>query len=424
MAIISVALARQYASQAGFIGNSLDTIVAIAQAESSLNTSAQHTNSDGSIDRGILQINSRYHSEVSDSCAYDATCAFGQGYRISNKGTNFHPWATYTSGAYLRYMPTGSQGLASGSKGVGNKPWYKFPITHPFLTKFSGNGTDTPHYAVDIGAPMDTPFFFLESGTIDKESYQPWGGEIFERPDSGGPEEYVFHLDQINVKPGQHVQAGEVVGLSGGQTSGGSHPTQPRYSTGPHIHFGLFTKYVNTPDPNNPTIPFGPDPGPLISQAEQSNLVAIGSGGDSTSSTSPTSGTEPQSVPLAEKVNAILSEFPGFGGICLAIDKAEQFPGIIQYQPGGTAVSPPPAWTYFIPGATGIYQGVEAVFSPQDYVGPAIRSVLDTVISNTIPLFLRSMIAGIGFLLVAGLVWKATDATGLIQIISQAGVAE
>lgn len=420
MAIISVALARQYASQAGFAGNGIDIIVAIAQAESSLNTSAQHTNSDGSLDRGILQINSRYHSEVTDSCAYDAACSFQQGYRISSQGTNFNAWSTYTSGAYLRYMPTGSNTLANGGKGVG-KAWYLFPNNHPYTTDYKGPLTDTPHYAVDLGAPMDTPFFFLESGTIDKESYQPWGGEVFERPDSGGPEEYVFHLDQINVKPGQHVQAGEVIGLSGGQTSGGSHPTEKRYSTGPHIHFGLFTKYVNTPDSNNPIIPYGPDPSGLIEQAGQSGLVAIGSGGDSIS-TSTSGGTEPQSVPLAEKVNAILSEFPGFSGICLAVDKAEQFPGIIQYQPGGTAVSPPPAWTYFIPGAPGIYQGVESVFSPQDYVGPAIRSVLDTIISNTIPLFLRSMIAGIGFLLVAGLVWKAADSSGLVQVIGQAGV--
>jgi murein DD-endopeptidase MepM/ murein hydrolase activator NlpD len=419
MPIISVALARQYASQAGFVGSGIDTIVAIAQAESSLNTGAQHTNSDGSLDRGILQINNRYHSEVSDSCAYDAACSFGQGYRISNKGTNFTAWSTYTSGAYLRYMPTGSSTLTNGSKGVGTA-WYLFQKTHGYITKFAGNGTDTPHYAIDFGAPMDTPFFFLESGTIDKESYQPWGGEVFEKPDAGGPEEYVFHLDQINVVPGQHVQAGEVVGLSGGQTSGGSHPTSSQYSTGPHIHFGRFTNYVSTPDPNNPTIPFGPDPSPLLAQAEQSGLVAIGSGGDS-GSTSTSGGTEPQDIPLAEKVNAILSEFPGFAGICLTIDKAEQFPGIIQYQPGGTAASPPPAWTYFIPGAPGIYQGVEAVFQPQDYVGPAIRSVLDTIISNAIPLFLRSMIAGIGFLLVAGLVWKAADASGLVEAAGQIG---
>src|SRR5207248_205005 len=118
----------------------------------------------------------------------------------------------------------------------------------------------------------------------DKADYQAWGGEVFEKPDKGGPEEYVFHLDQINVKPGQHVKAGQIIGLSGGQTSGGSHPTSPQYSTGPHIHFGEFTAYKNT---ENGTIPFGPDPGPLLDQASQAGLVGIGTGGSSNGSDIP-----------------------------------------------------------------------------------------------------------------------------------------
>lgn len=99
--------ARALAMQAGFSGRSLDEVIAVAHAESSLNPKNCLVNNDKlhTIDRGILQINNHWHSEVSDACAYDPACAFKEGYRISNKGTNFTPWMAYTSGAYQKYMP-------------------------------------------------------------------------------------------------------------------------------------------------------------------------------------------------------------------------------------------------------------------------------------------------------------------------------
>lgn len=101
---ITVQEAMADAQQAGFTGQSASTIVAIAEAESNLNPTARGINTNGSIDRGILQINNVYHSEVPDSCAYDPTCSFQQAYRISDAGTNFTPWTTYNSGAYQQYL--------------------------------------------------------------------------------------------------------------------------------------------------------------------------------------------------------------------------------------------------------------------------------------------------------------------------------
>ncbi|WP_220199441.1 transglycosylase SLT domain-containing protein [Ktedonospora formicarum] len=100
--------ARSLAAQAGFTGHGLDVIVAIAHAESSLNPKNCNVNSDSrrTLDRGILQINNYWHSEVTDACAFDPQCAFEQGYRISSHGTHFtRVWSTYDSGAYRRYMP-------------------------------------------------------------------------------------------------------------------------------------------------------------------------------------------------------------------------------------------------------------------------------------------------------------------------------
>jgi hypothetical protein len=49
-----------------------DLAVRVAKCESSLNTKAQNTDMDGSIDRGLYQINSKWHPEVTADQAYDA----------------------------------------------------------------------------------------------------------------------------------------------------------------------------------------------------------------------------------------------------------------------------------------------------------------------------------------------------------------
>jgi hypothetical protein len=101
--------ARLYASNAGFEGTGLDIIVAIAHAESGLDPNATLDNTalnppGRGIDRGILQINSYWHSEVTDLDAYNPVTAFREGYRISKAGTDFHEWVTFTSGAYQRFL--------------------------------------------------------------------------------------------------------------------------------------------------------------------------------------------------------------------------------------------------------------------------------------------------------------------------------
>lgn len=94
----------QLAQAAGFTGTGALVIAAIGEAESSGIPSNTHTNSDGTIDRGILQINSYWHSEVSDTCAFDPQCAFSAAYRISNNGSDFSQWATYQNGDYRQYI--------------------------------------------------------------------------------------------------------------------------------------------------------------------------------------------------------------------------------------------------------------------------------------------------------------------------------
>jgi len=82
------------------------TMVAIAWAESSGNPSACLFNpgSSPSWDRGIVQINSRWHPEVADYNAFSSSQAFVEAYRISSQGTNFGAWYAYTGGAYKSYL--------------------------------------------------------------------------------------------------------------------------------------------------------------------------------------------------------------------------------------------------------------------------------------------------------------------------------
>jgi len=113
--------ATRYATAAGFQGDALAIVVAIAQAESGLRPlviADNLTSGEASVryrgdpppegvsssDRGILQINDRWHPEVTDDEAFDPAAAFVAGYAVSHSGSDFTPWSTYKNGAYQRFL--------------------------------------------------------------------------------------------------------------------------------------------------------------------------------------------------------------------------------------------------------------------------------------------------------------------------------
>lgn len=112
-----------YAGQAGFQGLDRVIAVAIAEAESGLNSKITNTagNSAG-VDRGIMQINSYYHPEVSNAQAFDPQQAFNAAYKIyQQSGNTFKQWATYINGnyrsesAYKNYAATPSSAPSGGT---------------------------------------------------------------------------------------------------------------------------------------------------------------------------------------------------------------------------------------------------------------------------------------------------------------------
>lgn len=76
---------------------------AVAMAESGGDPNARNHNTNGSVDRGLWQINSvhkQYDAAKLFSADYNATAA----YAIGGGGTNWQPWVTYNTGAYKKYL--------------------------------------------------------------------------------------------------------------------------------------------------------------------------------------------------------------------------------------------------------------------------------------------------------------------------------
>ena len=94
-----------HAAGVSCVGDRLAIAVAVARAESSFRTGATNTvgNAHG-IDRGLWQINSYWHPEVSAACAFSASCNARAMARISNYGRSWSQWWTYNNGKHYQYM--------------------------------------------------------------------------------------------------------------------------------------------------------------------------------------------------------------------------------------------------------------------------------------------------------------------------------
>lgn len=110
VALVPVVDVARAAQAAGFKGDALVNAVSVALAESGQYFSktdewkcdpiARFVNlgTRYSVDRGIFQINSVAHPDVTDDEADTPLTAAKEAYRISKNGTNFTPWATWNSG--------------------------------------------------------------------------------------------------------------------------------------------------------------------------------------------------------------------------------------------------------------------------------------------------------------------------------------
>ena len=101
-------------------------------------------------------------------------------------------------------------------------------------------GPNRRHQAVDLIAPRHTPIHAVDDGTIARLIDHRTGGlSIYQRDWSGRFIYYYAHLQRYapGLHEGQHVRAGDVVGLVG--TTGNAPPDTP------HLHFAI----LEQPDP-------------------------------------------------------------------------------------------------------------------------------------------------------------------------------
>ena len=122
---------------------------------------------------------------------------------------------------------------------IQNGPSLAFPVqtNKPTISSFWGADRDAGarrHEGVDIFAARGTPLLAAASGRITRVEETNIGGKVvWLTPENKNYTLYYAHLDEQLVTTGQQVKAGDVVGKVGN--------TGNAKTTGPHLHFGIYT---------------------------------------------------------------------------------------------------------------------------------------------------------------------------------------
>jgi murein DD-endopeptidase MepM/ murein hydrolase activator NlpD len=141
-----------------------------------------------------------------------------------------------TSGAAAYYKPDGSALQRAFLK---SPLKFAAPVTshfsmsrfHPILKTFR------PHLGVDYGAPIGTPVQTIGNGRVIFAAMSGGSGNLVKIQHSNNYETQYMHLSQILVHVGEHVDAGERIGLVG----------KTGLATGPHLDFRILKNgaYLN-----------------------------------------------------------------------------------------------------------------------------------------------------------------------------------
>lgn len=91
------------AQNAGFSASDAGIAAAVALAESSGNPNATHTNTDGSTDLGLWQINNHAWPELAAGSWSDPQTNADDAFYVYQR-QGWDAWTTYKTGAYVKYM--------------------------------------------------------------------------------------------------------------------------------------------------------------------------------------------------------------------------------------------------------------------------------------------------------------------------------
>lgn len=127
---------------------------------------------------------------------------------------------------------------------MASEPAYNYPLTQgygptTFTSEPSLYGYQHFHNGLDFAAPMGTPVYAPQAGTISAAGSDATGiayggaGNFGNRVLLGFKDGFTAlfgHLSKVDVSPGQQVQAGQLIGYTGDSGN----------STGAHLHVGLY----------------------------------------------------------------------------------------------------------------------------------------------------------------------------------------
>lgn len=401
---LTVQQALTLAQQAGFTGRSLETIVAIAYAESGLRTGAiGGPNSNGTFDYGIVQINSVHMGErwtggfMSVSQALDPATAFQFAYWLSGKGTSFSAWSTYNSGKYTAYLATVEQAAGTSSSAqleTSITPWWDYSR----IDNFGQIDPQGNYYKPDtnVQIPGDYPVQAILPGTVTSLQQTSWGQHVITiKLDNAlnplATHDFYEHLSAYvpGLAVGQHVVAGQIIGYN---NPSGQVP----------LGFGLYSGDVYGSGSawtvlQQDLAPGGAgllNPVDLINQAKSGNIsltfggsfIPTGySGGGSGFDSGKNSWNE-----LGVKVHNTLVQYPGFYGIAAALDEAEQFQGA------------------YISNANPYLGGS---LNPANDVYDWTESIVGTVTGNLLPFVIRAALIGLGSFMIMAFIWQSFKPT-------------
>lgn len=89
------------------------------------------------------------------------------------------------------------------------------------------------HQGVDIATPVGTPVYARAGGVVDFARLQGGYGNVIQINFGGGVTSRYGHLSRFNVKPGDVVEAGDIIAYSGGARGAPGSGD----ATGPHLHY-------------------------------------------------------------------------------------------------------------------------------------------------------------------------------------------
>jgi murein DD-endopeptidase MepM/ murein hydrolase activator NlpD len=300
--------------------------------------------------------------------------------------------------------------------------WWDTHITQAFKWGWANGGrgavgTINGHSGIDLAEVNGTALTSSVTGVIVAAGVRAWGGQVsirFPSPSMPGGYAVLTHLHMSDIaegiEEGANVTVGQYIGKTGGASWSSPIPTTC-CSTGPHLHFELSAgdepPYWHTYEPYKPDknhYPINPTGfweaikaagGPVNDQSglglvTPANPASAGLTGSSAASGSNGPASIGQSGPSAgQTAHGFLQEFPGFAGIVMAADAAEQ-------------VQP---------------------YTPDQNVLTAPGSIFGWIVSNTMAILLRMLLVVLGLGLIVALLYSLAKRAELLPSADDAANA-